>query len=80
MRETTLKFKVGDKVLISNCEGDPRYNSKVGVVIDIDRIKRVGDRWDYLCKFEDALNYPFGPPEMTKVYIKGQQLLFSFMK
>lgn len=74
------KFKIGDKVLISNCEGDPCYNGLVGTVIDIGRIKRIGGRWDYLCKFENNYDYPFGPPEMTKICTKGQQLLFSFIE
>jgi len=74
-----MKFKIGDKVRIENCEGDPRYNGKIGVVIEIDRIKILGGRWDYLCKFDDEYNYPFGPPEMTKISTKGEQLLLFEM-
>lgn len=75
-----MKFEVGDKVLIHDSEGDSRYNGKVGIVINTGRIKRIGGTWDYLCKFKNSYDYPFGPSEMTKINTKGQQLLFSFMK
>ncbi len=75
-----MKFRLGDKVLIYDCEGDKSYNGKIGIIIDVDRIKRFNSIWDYLCSFKGKMNYVFGPPEMTKVIIKGQQLLFDFME
>ena len=75
-----MKYDIGDKVRIHDCEGDPKYNGKVGKVIKTGRIKETGHpSWDYLCSFADAMNYPFGSQEMTKVHVKGEQLLFAFM-
>lgn len=75
-----MKYKVGDKVKIHDCEGDPAYNGKIGTVIETDRMKRLGTlKWDYLCSFVGLMDYVFGPNEMEKVVTKGQQLLFSFM-
>lgn len=73
-------FKVGDKVRIHDCEGDPEYNGRIGTLIETGRAIKTGTNWDYLCKFEDACNYPFGSPEMEIVITKGQQLLFAFME
>lgn len=75
-----MKYKVGDKVKIHSCEGDPWYNGKIGTVIQTGRIQSTEHtRWDYLCSFDGASNYPFGFSEMERVSTKGQQLLFSFM-
>lgn len=74
-------FKVGDKVKIHHCEGSPRYNGKIGTMIETGRMKIIGHpRWDYLCSFEDLLNYPFGLAEMEKISEKGKQLEFAFME
>lgn len=76
-----MKYSIGDKVKIHNCEGDPWYNNKVGTIIETGRMAKTGhSTWDYLCAFEGNLNYPFGLQEMDKVSVKGQQLLFSFME
>lgn len=72
-----MRFKIGDKVKIHDCEGDPRYNGKIGVVIKTDRMH---PRWKYLCSFDDVCDCLFGLAEMTKIVTKGQQLVFSFMK
>ncbi len=76
-----MKYKVGDKVKIHDCEGNHAFNGKIGTVIETGRIKSTGHTcWDYLCSFDDIYNYPFGPKEMEKVVAKNQQLLFSFME
>lgn len=62
-----MVFNLGDKVRIHDCEGSLRYNGMIGTVIDTDRMKKYNYRWNYLCSFVGALNYPFGPKEMEKV-------------
>ena len=75
-----MEYKIGDKVRIHDCEGDPKYNNMIGTVKTTGEMKTTGHpRWDYLCVFDDADIYPFGPREMTRVYFKGEQLLFPFM-
>jgi len=72
-----MKYKLGDKVRIHDCEGSLRYNGKIGTIIQTGRKHY---RWLYMCSFDDDMDCPFGVAEMTKVYTKGQQLLFSFME
>jgi len=72
-----MKYKLGDKVRIHDCEGNSNYNGEIGTIV---QTGRQHPRWHYLCSFDDAENCPFGVAEMTKVVTKGQQLLFSFME
>ena len=74
-----MEYKIGDKVRIRNCEGSLRYNGKVGTVVLTGRIKSKDTCWDYLCRFDDMADYPFGLNEMEQFVAKGQQLEFAFM-
>lgn len=76
-----MVFEVGDRVRIHDCEGDLKYNGMIGIVKTADEMLRTGHaRWNYLCVFDNASPYPFGPKEMDKLFEKGEQLLFSFME
>lgn len=72
-----MKFKFGDKVrVIANDDGSDDFIGSVGKIIETDRIKRgKSAEWDYSCKFENGETYPFGPHEMKKLSVKGEQLL-----
>ena len=73
-----MEFRVVDKVKVIEARGD--YTGKFGIICEVRGPERSykyaayfnGNRWDW---------QPFRPKDIEKIpsYVKGEQLLFSFM-